>query len=246
MLERAGIMSEDEFGEDPLADEPALAALVESSIRGRGHSRLLARIYGEEPAPAQCAASRGFSLHAATSVPAHRRDKLERLIRYTARPPVATERLQQLPNGQLAYRLKTPWRDGTTHIYMTPRQLLAKLAALVPPPRMNLIRFHGVLAPHAKARSEVVPVPVLDEQEADAEQEGVRQPKRYAWSKLLTRVFAIDMEHCPECGGPLKIVAPILERSAIEKILRHLGLAHDPPLAVPARAPPQAELDFAS
>ncbi len=170
------------------------------------------------------------------------------MIRYTARPPVATERLGQLPNGQLAYRLKTPWRDGTTHIYMTPRQLLAKLAALVPPSRMNRVRFHGVLAPHAKARSEVVPVPVCDEEDADAELEGARRPKRYSGSKLSPRVFAIDMEHCPACGGPLKIVAAVLERTAMTKILRHLGLAHEPPAAAPApaRAPPQTELDFAS
>ena len=56
--------------------------------------------------------------------------------------------------------------------------------------------------------------------------------------------FAVDVESCPAGGGPLKIVAAILQRSAIEKILRHLGLPHEVPTA--ARAPPQPELDFAA
>ncbi len=246
MLERTGIMSEDDFGTDPLTDQPALAALVGESIGGRGHSRLRVPTGDEEPVPPQCAQSRGFSLHAATAVPAHDRDKLEKLIRYTARPPLATERLQVLPNSQLAYRLKKKWRDGTSHIYMTPRQLLAKLAALVPPPRMNLIRFHGVLAPNALARSEVVPV-ALGHQDAQPDaQRSPRRAKRYAWAKLLARVFAVDVEHCPECGGPVKIVAAIHERSALTRILRHLGLPHQPPTIAPARAPPHLELDFAS
>jgi hypothetical protein len=47
---------------------------------------------------------------------------------------------------------------------------------------------------------------------------------------LLTRVFDIDMQHCPNCGaGELKIIAAILERPVIEKILTHLGLDPQPP-----------------
>ena len=55
---------------------------------------------------------------------------------------------------------------------------------------------------------------------------------RLSWAKLLKRVFEIDLEHCPNCGGELKIIAAILEQPAIEKILTHLGLQ--------ARAPPRA------
>jgi len=55
---------------------------------------------------------------------------------------------------------------------------------------------------------------------------------RLSWAELLKRVFDIDMEHCPNCGGQLKIIAAILEQPAIEKILPHLGLQ--------ARAPPRA------
>ena len=52
---------------------------------------------------------------------------------------------------------KTPWRDGTTHLVMSPLEFMQRLAALVPRPRLHLIRFHNVLAPNAKLRALVVP-----------------------------------------------------------------------------------------
>jgi hypothetical protein len=53
---------------------------------------------------------------------------------------------------------------------------------------------------------------------------------RIGWARLLKRVFDIDMQHCPNCGaGELKIIAAILERPVIEKILTHLGLDPQPP-----------------
>ena len=55
------------------------------------------------------------------------------------------------------------------------------------------------------------------------------------WAKLLKRVFEIDMEHCPNCGGELKIIVAILEAPVIEKILTHLGLQVRAPPRAPAR-----------
>ena len=51
-------------------------------------------------------------------------------------------------------------------------------------------------------------------------------------SSVLKRVFDIDIEHCPNCGGELKIIAAIEDPAVIVRILSHLGL--------PARAPPRA------
>ena len=65
---------------------------------------------------------------------------LERLIRYATRPPLAAGRLQITDDEQLTFRLKTPWSDGTTHVLLSPLELIEKLAALVPPPRLKLIR----------------------------------------------------------------------------------------------------------
>jgi hypothetical protein len=63
------------------------------------------------------------------------RGKLERLCRYVSRPPIAIERLALTASGQVRYQLKTPYRDGTTHIILEPLDLMARLAALVPLPR---------------------------------------------------------------------------------------------------------------
>ena len=70
--------------------------------------------------------------------------------------PLSEERVQINAAGQVELKLKTPWRDGTTHLVMSPLEFMQRLAALVPRPRLHLIMFHGVLAPNAKLRALVV------------------------------------------------------------------------------------------
>jgi len=184
-----------------------------------------------------CTDCDGFSLHAAVRCAADDRKALEQLCRYVTRPALANERVQTNAAGQVVLKLKTAWRDGTTHLVMSPLEFMQRLAALVPRPRLHLIRFHGVLAPNAKLRALVVP----QESESLAQAAEPAQceancahhgPVRLSWAKLLKRVFDLDLEHCPNCGGELKIIAAILEQPVIEKILTHLGLQ--------ARAPPRA------
>ena len=104
-----------------------------------------------------CADMQGFSLHAAVRCKADDRQALEQLCRYITRPALANERVQTNAAGQVVLKLKTPWRDGTTHQGTPPLEFMQRLAALVPRPRLHLIRFHGVLAPNAKLRAQVVP-----------------------------------------------------------------------------------------
>src|SRR6266487_569326 len=78
-----------------------------------------------------------------THIPAHRRDQLECLIRYTARGAVSLERLEQDANGDLVSTFTHPWSDGTTEIRLAPLELLEKLAALVPLPHVHLVRYGG-------------------------------------------------------------------------------------------------------
>lgn len=111
-------------------------------------------------------------------------------------------------------------------------------AQLVLRPLLHLIRFHGVLALNDRLRARVVPQGPADEQQrADAAvvdecEAGQTQgrPHRIGWAWLLRHVFDIDMQHCPHCDGwELRIVAAILKRPLIEKILTHLGLDPQPP-----------------
>lgn len=99
----------------------------------------------------------GFSLHAGVAARAHERNKLERLCRYTSRPAVSATRLSLTPNSNVRYQLKTPYRDGTTHVIFEPLDFIARLAALAPTPRVSLTRFHGVFAPNNKHRAWVTP-----------------------------------------------------------------------------------------
>ena len=120
---------------------------------------------------------------------------------------------------------------------MSPLAFMQRLAALVPRPRLHLIRFHGVLAPNAKLRALVVPQepepPAQEAKPAECEAGCAHhRPVRLSGAKLLKRVFEFDLAHGPNCGGALKISAAILEQPVIEKILTHLGLQ--------ARAPPRA------
>jgi len=83
----------------------------------------------------------GFSLHAGVAARADERQKLERLCRYLGRPPVSEKRLSLLSNGTVRYELKTPYRDGTTHVIFEPMDFIARLVALVPKPRVNPTRL---------------------------------------------------------------------------------------------------------
>jgi hypothetical protein len=190
---------------------------------------------GERPTltDPRCASVHGFSVHANTLVPAHRRDQLERLLRYTARGAVSLERLTRNADGDLLYTFTRPWSDGTTGIKLSPLELIEKLAALVPLPRQHQVRYGGCLAPHSHVRAAIIPT---SRQQGADEPESTTASPNWTWARLLKRVFSIDMARCPVCQqGTLRIIAAITERSVIQKILRHLKLAVDPPPLAPAQ-----------
>ena len=88
-----------------------------------------------------------------------------------------------------------------------------------------------MLAPNASLRGAIVPGPAqVTSVPSDEHAQGALA--RMGWARLLKRVFDLDLEHCPQCGGNFKIIAAIEALAVIVKILTHLGL--------PARAPPRA------
>ena len=88
-----------------------------------------------------CAMVGGFSLHAAIAIPRQQRDSLERLIRYTARPSISTDRMSLTKTGDIKYELKKLHKNGVTHLVLSPHELIEKLSALIPQPRMHLVRY---------------------------------------------------------------------------------------------------------
>jgi hypothetical protein len=208
---------------------------------------------------AQVAKEAGFSLHAGVAAQAWERDKLERLCRYISRPAVSEKRLSLTSAGNICYQLKTAYRDGTTHVIFEPLDFIAKLASLVPKPRVNLTRFHGVFVgmphhPNSKYRLTVTPAKRgKGKQRGDLKEDKTPDERRSAmtWAQRLKRVFNIDVEICSRCGGAVKVIADTSDRciedqQVIDKILSHLkkqdGLPLSPDALPEARAPPQTSL----
>jgi hypothetical protein len=229
----------DEGDEDTAEDTAdALAALEAASMTTAGGPVV------DDPKPKRLTAFlEGFSLNA--SVKIHENDKQgrEKLCLYGARGAVAASRLEMLPDGKVSYRMKRPLPDGRTHLGMTGMELLRKLAPLVPPPKLHLLRFHGVFAPNAKVRSLVVPKPPAPTAEpapapAETPRKASSSPYRLDWASALKRVYGTEILACP-CGGRRRILAFIEKPSAVKAILDHLGLPSLPlPLGRP-RGPPE-------
>src|SRR6266498_4599894 len=110
---------------------------------------------------------------------------------YTARGAVSLERLEQDANGDLVYTFTHPWSDGTTGIWLSPVELLEKLAALVPLPRVHLVRYGGCLAPHSHLRGAIIPTP---------RQQGIDEPAartgspRWSWARLRSEERRVGKE----------------------------------------------------
>ena len=129
----------------------------------------------------------------------------------------------------MRYQLKTPWKNGTTHVEFEPVGFIAKLAALAPPPRAHLTRFHGILAPNASLRAQLTPSgrgrrPATDAAPADGtaptdHRNPAERQRSMTWAQRLKRVFNIDPTTCIRCGRAVRIVASIEEPNAIRAIL---------------------------
>ena len=216
-------------GYDPLRDDdPELARTLAASVQqriafGERAGQQVRRIgsgfgyEGERPilTGPRCASVNGFSLHANThdSRPPPRSVRaaapLYRPWRGVAGAPRGNA------DGDLLYTFTHPWSDGTTGITLSPLELLEKLAALVPLPRVHLVRYGGCLAPHSHLRAAIIPTP--RQQGVDGEETQTGTPY-WTWARLLGRVFDLDMATCPFCRrGSLRIIAVITQEEVITR-----------------------------
>jgi len=165
----------------------------------------------------------------------------------------ARTRLSQTPSGKVCYQLRRPSHTGQTHVVLEPVAFLRRLAALMPPPRVHMVRFFGVFAPRHAMRREVAALAAsaaaASRVRASLPQPAPRQgaAARYRWAELLARVFAIDLTRCqrPGCVGTTKVIAEVIDPDVIAKILTHLGLMPEPAAAAAtaaARAPPRRDI----
>jgi hypothetical protein len=180
-----------------------------------------------------CYSQNGFSIHAATAVGEYERKRLEQLIRYISRPPVANSRLKKRSDGTFTYKLKTPWDNGKiTHVLFSGEELLEKLTAIIPTPRAHLSKNCGVFSSHHRMRPKIILMPEIKKGFYKDEDSG--EPKRVCRSKLFSRTFKIDLTICRSCGGNnLRVTKAIFSPSSIARYLQeHVG-GHDPPQTAP-------------
>ncbi|HPD70194.1 MAG TPA: transposase [Candidatus Krumholzibacteria bacterium] len=264
MLVTDGVFSRDPADPAQVIFHPAVD-LDEAAIRSVGDGlrrrglRWLVRHEHLDPAAAadmgEWEHGGGWSVDASVRIADWDRQGLERLVRYCARPALAEGRLGRLNADTLVYRLRRPRADGRQEILLSPVEFLARLVDLLAPPRRHRHRYCGVLAPNARLRSSVTATAgpagtVLQELEQAWAATGLcgdaarRRPASGSWALLLARIYENRPLQSPRCGGPLRIVAFILDREVIAKILRHLGEKWEPPAVSPARGPPQGEMEF--
>jgi hypothetical protein len=164
----------------------------------------------------------GWSVDASMHLPGWDHHLLERLARYCARPALTAGRL-------------------------------GRLVDLLAPPRKHCHRYFGVLAPRARLRPIVTATAgpagtVLQELATASKAMGLAEPQCSAsrsWALRLARIYENRLLQCPHCGQAMTILAFILDQEVIERFQRHIGEETISPRVLPARSPPQQEMDFA-
>jgi hypothetical protein len=265
-LEKVGLVERDmenSFLNLPIDDEDSLLQLQGASVsyriamgpqQGQKVFTLQTLPASTEGEYGQLANTSGFSLHAGVFANADEPEKLEKLCRYISRPAISEQRLSMTQHGKVRYELKTPYRDGTTHVFFDTVDFIGKLAALIPPPRLNLTRFFGVFAPNSNLRAQVTASqrgknsPKLANKEEDNQSDKPYHARGMSWAQRLKRVFNIDITECEKCHKHnVTIIACIIDTVVIQKILAHLDKTY--PLSTqvsqlpPLRAPPDEQYD---
>jgi len=265
LLEKAGKTLDSESFDDAPDDfserQPALAFVYAAAAQGvdlsgdRAGQPSLRLIQKDDIKKAEPhAVVGGINIHAGVAFDARDKPRMERMCRYLARPPIAQDRLSLRGDGAVQYTMKKTWRDGTHAIVLQPLDLIARICAMIPPPRFNMIRFHGVLAPNAKLRPEVVPQKearkLAEESAAELAQADQvdlfdrvpPKPKRHPWAWLIKRVFLVDVTECPDCGRKMKWMEACTEKRDIHRVLAAHGLT--PRAPPPGAMAPLGQLRF--
>jgi hypothetical protein len=123
---------------------------------------------------------------------------------------------------------------------LDPLAFIARLAALVPPPRRHLTRYCGVLSSHARLRSQIVPQPPTEATATEKPEKPARKSKYIPWAELLHRTFGFELV-CAKCQAPLRLVALVGNQDTAKRILVAMHLPASVPELHPARPPPAAD-----
>ncbi len=198
----------------------------------------------------------GFSLNGKVRVEPEDRAGLERLLSYCLRPAVSLKRLRYDADSERVFYRPIKRRPGDPDVLeWTPLAFLKRLAPIIAPPRLNLVRYVGALGPRSRLRP-MVTAAARQEIERHELLKGVRVPvsriavsmrkaavqaataASRAWAAFLKRVFEVSPILCQRCGIEMVPVAAIVAGEELVRLLTHLGLPVEFPKTKPARSPP--------
>ena len=202
---------------------PSLSCTIASGNWGNRKIGSGFGVYGEQAVVKKglSAKQHNFSLHAGVWVADDQPKKLRQLIGYVSRAPLARERLEWR-RGKVELTLKRPWQDGTHKISFEPYNFLKSLAAIVPSPWTNQVRYWGVFGANHRWRHAIC--------KAVVRRRGYsRVSYRIPWAQLLRHSFAKDLSYCQRCNAPTRVISVITERRVINRILRSMRISSLPP-----------------
>jgi hypothetical protein len=239
VLERHGRSLEgaDDTPHEGASEEPVLAACYAASASdaqllgaapGRKTDKLVRPLRVVPSATEPLAEVGGVDVHAKVAVGARDHPRRERSCRYLLRPPLAQDRLTLQPDGRLRLAFEAAWKDGTHAVLLDPLDLIARLCALVPPPRFIAALPRRARRPLGRARPDRARTraagppaqqPLFEASEAPLAPAPF--PSRHPWAWLLRRVFAVEVSLCPvpTCGGRMRIVDIATTPEDVERVL---------------------------
>ena len=177
----------------------------------------------------------GFSLDASRRVAADRRDQLEELLMYISRHPFVIGGIHyDAVSSTVHYQAfrKHQGRDTDT-ISVDAVEFIAMLAQHIPHAHRHQVRYYGVCTPEVRKRLGISGVPSRLKIPARTAARG-----RRSWARMIWKMYGVDPQICPKCGGEREIIAVVLRDDILVKILDHLGLPSVLPVFKPARGPP--------
>jgi hypothetical protein len=165
---------------------------------------------------------------------------------------VSPKRISRTADGRVAYRSKRRWSDGTEVVCFSGLDFLSKLMALIPQPRVHLLRYHGCLAPRSALRRRVVPRSPAAARRRRSDGSQLRlfaRSRSHRWiprAELLAHVFGEEAARCRVCGsGRLEVIAVVRRWQAIAAVLSSCGLSAEGRVLARCRGPPAGQLELA-
>ena len=145
-------------------------------------------------------------------------------------------------HGMVVLKLKSSYTDGTTHLRFTPQAFIKRIISLIPKPRTNMVRYHGVFAPRHKKRAEITSLAKSSKPKKKNQNKKVQKTYQTPWAELLKRVFLKEVDNCDSCGSKIKYVASITSPIQCRKILDHLKMDQEIIEGAPTRGSPMEEI----